>query len=208
MRARLLVTAFLLLLPACGDPAPPAAAPSSAASAAPLPAGSPLPPGKSDVVLRPGRYRSPDGFVPALSVEVSGTGWRSAHRFDDMFDVGRPEPGKDLPRVAVAFSVAGGTEAAVLADLVARAGPAAARPVATTFARQPATRLDVTGGGGELYRSRTGGFGLYMDPAQRLRLVVATVGGAVVVVAVIVPDRARWAAMLPLATAVLDSARA
>jgi hypothetical protein len=160
-------------------------------------------------VLGSGRWRSPDTFAPPVSLAVSGTGWHSQHRYADFFDVGRPEPGRDAPRVAVAFSIAGGTRAAdVVADVRARAGAAATAPVADRIGELSATRFDVVGGSGELYRSKTGGFGLDADPAQRLRFWVAETGGAVLVVTASVPDAAwHWAAELPRAAAVVASVR-
>jgi hypothetical protein len=171
--------------------------------------GTPLPLGKSDLPLRAARWRSPDTFVPPVSVEVDGAGWHSNHRFADMFDVGRPEPGTDYPRLAVAFSIASGPHAAdVVNDIRTRMGSAATPAVADRIGVLAATRFDVIGGSGEAYRSTSGGFGMYGNAGQRLRFWVADAGGAVLVVTAIVPDeRAHWAAELPRALAVVASAR-
>jgi hypothetical protein len=199
-RVRLrLIGATLLLLTAC------AARQDTLQPAAPRPSGSPLPVGKADLSLAAGRWVSPEGFVPPLSVEV-GAGWTSVHRFADAFDVGRPDPARDAPLVAVAFSVSGASSvAAAVADL--RRAPGATAPVPDTLAGQPAQRVDVVGGNAPVYRSRDGGLGLDGDTAQRLRFLVADLGGTVVVATVLVPDAKRWAAGLAAATPVLASAR-
>jgi hypothetical protein len=194
-----LIGATLLLLAAC-------AARQDTLEPAPLrPSGSPLPLGKADLPLAPGRWVSPEGFVPALSVEV-GAGWTSVHRFGDAFDVGRPDRKRDAPLVAVAFSVpASSSVAATVADL--QRAPGATAPVADTLAGQPAQRVDVVGGNAPVYRSRDGNLGLDGDTAQRLRFLVADLGGTVVVATVVVPDARNWAAGLAAATPVLASVR-
>jgi hypothetical protein len=161
--------------------------------------GTPLPLGKADVPLRAGRWRSPETFAPPVSVAVTGTGWHSTHRFADMFDVGRPEPAADVPRLDVAFSLAAGPRAAdVVRDVRTRMGAAATAPVADRIGALPATRFDVVGGTGEAYRSASGGFGMYGEPGQRLRFWVADADGLVLVAVAVVPDeRKHWAAELP-----------
>jgi hypothetical protein len=201
---RLAIALVLVAAIGCGDAAaPPRSSPTPRAVG-----GTPLPLGKSDVPLKPGRWRSPDTFSPAVSVEVTGAGWQSAHRFEDMFDVGRPEPGKDVPRLAIAFSLATGPTAAdVERDVRARTGSAVSASVPDRIGSATATRFDLVGGTGEVYRSVTGGFGLYADARQRVRFWVADVGGRVLVVTAIVPDAAKhWATELPRATAVVASA--
>ncbi len=63
-----------------------------------------LPTGKDDLALPAGRYRSPDGFSPAMVVTIDDR-WTSVHRGADGFDLGRSvDPGGDL-LVAVALLV-------------------------------------------------------------------------------------------------------
>jgi hypothetical protein len=166
------------------------------------PVGTPLPAGKADLPLSAGRWVSPDGFAPPLSVAV-GAGWTSVHRYADAFDVGRPDPARDAPLVAVTFSLAAGTVAEVVADL--RAAPGAGAAVADTFARRAATRVDVAGGDASVYRSRDADLELDGAPGQRLRFLVTDLDGTVVVAAVVVPDARQWAAGLAAATPVLAS---
>src|SRR4051812_13067031 len=80
----------LLLVAGCADPAA-------------KPYGTPLPLGKSDLRLDAGAWASPEGFAPRLVLRLAD-GWQSVHRYADFFDVGYPEPGQDVPRLAVAFS--------------------------------------------------------------------------------------------------------
>jgi hypothetical protein len=166
------------------------------------PEATPLPLGKADQRLDAGRYRSPDGFTPRLTLMLNATGWQSIHRYEDFFDVGRPEPGKDVPRLAIAFSHASRPSAAdVIADI--RAAQPAVTESSGVLAQRPATVLDLVGGTGEAYRS--GNLGLDADTGQHLRFSVADVDDTVLVVAVIVPDEKNWPAESAAATLVLAS---
>jgi hypothetical protein len=161
------------------------------ATAPAAPPASPLPLGKSDLALHAGRWRSPDGFAPALSVEL-GDGWQSIHRYADFFDVGHAEPGKDAPRLAVAFSIAEGTDAdAVTDDILESAAIPRLQTFSTTLAGYPATQFYVAGVDRTLYHS--GNFGLTSDRAGMVGVyVVQARPRTVLVVAVIVPDRLHW----------------
>jgi hypothetical protein len=154
------------------------------------PAASPLPDGKFDLRLHAARWRSPDGFAPVLSFEL-GEGWQSVHRYPDFFDIGKPEPGHDAPRVAVAFSIAEKDDADAVVDDVVYAGHRRfGPPQTTTLAGRPATLLDARGGSGPVYSS--GNLGLDLSPKQGLTLYVVQLDARVLVVAIIVPDVARW----------------
>jgi hypothetical protein len=157
--------------------------------ASPLPL--PLPLGKSDVALAAGHWRSPDGFAPALSFELAD-GWQSSHRYADFFDVGHAEPGKDAPRMAVAFSIAEETDAhAVLDGIVDAASIPRLETFSTRLAGRPATQFYVRHLDRTLYHS--GNFGLESDRAGIVGIyVVQAAPRTVLVVAVIVPDAARW----------------
>ncbi|MDQ1711215.1 MAG: hypothetical protein QOE45_665 [Frankiaceae bacterium] len=199
MRRLLVLATALLLVGGC------ARSEDTLVPAPTRPAGTPLPLGKNDLPLTAGRWVSPDGFVPALSVQV-GTGWTSVHRYADAFDVGRPDPQRDAPLVVVTFSVSGASSAAAaVADLAT--APGATAPVADTLAGSPAQRLDVLGGSASVYRSRDGDLELDGAQGQRLRFLVADVGGVVVVAAVLVPDARAWAQRLAVAAPVLASLR-
>lgn len=63
-------------------------------------------------------------------------------------------------------------------------------PRTTTLAGRTATLLDARGGSGPVYSS--GNLGLDLAPKQGLTLYVVQLDARVLVVAVIVPDVARW----------------
>lgn len=203
---RCLAVLSLLAVTSCGSE--PVAAPSPAP---PSPLGvDVLPLGREVLSLDTGRWRSPETFLPPLSVVVTGAGWQSMHRFADMFDVTRPEPGRPVPRLAVVFSIGPGTDAdAVVRDVTVRMGAAATATARGRLGSLPATVFDVVGGAGEAYRSTTGGFGLYGERGQRVRFWVATSGTAVLVATAIVPDaKAHWTVEVARAAAVVASVRA
>ena len=178
---RRLLATLLLLLTACARGAAPAT----------------LPLGKEDLPLKAGTYRSPDGFTPRLDLRLDGDGWQSVHRYDDFFDVGHPEPGADVPRLAIAFSRTDRAPDAVLRVF-------GEHPTDATLAGRAARFVEVTGHPDEeVYRN--GDLGLYGAVGQTIRLYATAVGGTTLVVAVIVPDPRNWAAMRDEAHRVLDT---
>src|SRR3954462_9666549 len=125
MRRRLAVLVVVATLVAgCGG-----SSTTASSSASPTAAGSvALPLGKDLMALEQRTYRSPDGFVPAVTVDVPA-GWSSVHRNDDAFDLTQPDPARDAPLVALVWMTpTQPTAAAALAAVKAAAG-AAARPV-------------------------------------------------------------------------------
>ena len=58
--------------------------------------------GKVDEQITAGTYRAPAGFEPGLLLEIPA-GWTSVHRYPDAFDLGRPDPDRDAPLLAVVF---------------------------------------------------------------------------------------------------------
>jgi hypothetical protein len=195
MRRAVLLVA-LSLAAGCTHGAPSPAAPRA----------SPLPLGKSDLALAAGRWRSPDGFAPALSFALDD-GWQSIHRYADFFDVGHAEPGKDAPRLAVAFSIAEEVDAnAVLDGIVDAASIPRLETFSTTLAGHPATELYVSGVDRTLYHS--GNFGLESDRAGMVGVyVVQAAPRTVLVVAIVVPDVQRWKGELYVGEDMLRSLR-
>jgi hypothetical protein len=203
---RALLAALLLPALACGgEPGKPAA---SAPATAPAP--TPLPVGKSDLPLDPGRYVSPDGFVPRVTFTITQPGWRSVHRGADAFDVGLPDPARDAPLVAVVVGISTATSERRTAETLYDA--AGGRPVATLHERDGlggygATRVDIRGGHGTVFTSRDQGIALDAAAGQRLRFYVVEVAGVVVVVGAVFRDGPRWEADLARAETVLHTLR-
>jgi hypothetical protein len=136
-------------------------------SATPSLAGQWLELGKTDVALSRGLVRSPEGFAPALTFEVTD-GWSSVHRYADSFDVGLPDPDSDGPLVAVTFSVAPEpTGAAALAAIGDRVPTAKATSTSGELGGQQVGRLHLTGGVGTAFTSRDGSVSLDARTASR-----------------------------------------
>jgi hypothetical protein len=198
-----------LLLTGCGgssDATPTATSHSPTGSAGPT--AQVLELGKSELTLDAGAVRSPDGFVPAVELEVPA-GWTSTHRYADAFDVGRPDPTADAPLVVVAVTTAPEPDAAAAltavaerqrgADLTRRSGD---------LLGSPAQSLEVVGGDGPAYRSRDGSIALDAVPGYRLRLLATDVAGTALVVAVLVVDDDRTDDLLAQAEALVGSLHA
>lgn len=161
-----------------------------------------LPIGKSNLPLVAGRYRSPAGFRPSLGLTVPA-GWSSVHRGADAFDLGRPDPTRDAPLVAIVLlTPAEPTAAAALAAVRTRV---TGNAVNATLAGVPAEGLEFTGGTGTLIASSGGGIALDAVPGQRGRLLAADIAGRPVVCVVLVPDAGQWDAVWPEASAIIDS---
>jgi hypothetical protein len=203
---RALLAALLLPALACGGgPGKPAA---SAPATAPAP--TPLPAGKSDLPLDPGRYVSPDGFVPRVTFTIADPGWRSVHRGADAFDVGLPDPARDAPLVAVVAGISTATSERHAADalLFAAGGRRAAKlNEHHGLGGYGASRVDVRGGHGTVFTSRDQGIALDAAAGQRMRFYVAEVAGVVVVVGAVFRDGPRWEADLARAETVLQTIR-
>src|SRR5689334_10518914 len=88
-----LLLGLTVSLAGCGGGADPVGAGPSTAQAERLPSG------KADLAVS-GRYTSPERFAPEITLEVP-QGWNSVHRGADGFDLGRPDPNRDAPLVAV-----------------------------------------------------------------------------------------------------------
>ena len=200
--ARVVAPLALLFLVACGGSGAKPSAPattgrdSTPAAAAPTP----LPAGKSDLVLAPGDYASPDGFEPGVRLTVPA-GWRSVHRDIDAFDLGRPSPDGDRPDVAVVFLTPSARGGAATVRAVARSHDASARP--TTLGGVAALRTSFVGGNGELVSSNAGTISLDAAPGQRVDVIGIDVAGAALTVVVLVPDARRWPALRSAVTALL-----
>src|SRR4051794_10014342 len=202
--------AAVLLLAGCGggSDTPTRAAGSPSPTDAATPTAQVLEPGKSEVALAAGAVRSPDGFAPAVALDVPA-GWSSTHRYADAFDVGRADPAADAPLVVVAVTTAPEQDAAAALAAVARrqAGAELTRGRGELLG-SPARSLEVVGGDGPAYGSRDGSIALDAVPGYRLRLLATDVDGSAVVVAVLVVDDERTEDLLAQADALVGSMRA
>src|SRR3954452_14592165 len=93
-------SALVSALVSCGGDPGGTSTPSKAASSE-VAGADQLPVGKEDIFLEPGSYLSPEGFAPELLMKIEDSGWDTVHRGADGFDLGRPEPDRDAPSVAV-----------------------------------------------------------------------------------------------------------
>ena len=198
-----------LLLAGCGGSSD---APATATSHSPTGSASPtaqvLEPGKSELTLDAGAVRSPDGFAPALELEVPA-GWTSTHRYADAFDVGQADPTADAPLVVVAVTTAPEPDAdAALAAVADRQRGADLTRGSGDLLGSPAHTLEVVGGDGPAYSSRDGSIGLDAVPGYRLRLLATDVAGTALVVAVLVVDDERTDDLLSQAEALVGSLHA
>ena len=189
---------------ACTDaPSNPSAPPSSHPQAS----AEVLPLGKSDLSLAPGSYRSPEGFRPGISLVVP-QGWSSVHRGSDGFDLGRPDPERDAPEVAVVFLASTQKTAAEALARVTRRPSGWTKPRAARIGGLTATSADLVGGRGQVVASPSGGIALDAAPGQRMRVYAVDVAGAPLLVVVLVPDGGRWRDLLPDVEALLGSVAA
>jgi hypothetical protein len=208
-RGRSSVAAVLLLaggLAGCGGDADgpdsrssgadPAAASSSASSVEALPVG------KSDLRLDAGSYASPPGFEPPLVLDVPA-GWTSVHRGSDGFDLGRPDPRRDAPLVAVLLLTPDATSASEALDDVRSAADGQVRPIRGTLAGTRADGLAISGGSGPLVASAFFGIEVDAAPGQQVRVLGADVGGTPLLAVVLVPDGDRLDDLLPQAERLL-----
>ena len=176
-RGRSSVAAVLLLaggLTGCGgDADQPASQPSGAgptAASSSAPAAEPLPVGKSDLRLDAGTYASPPGFEPPLVLDVPA-GWTSVHRGSDGFDLGRPDPRRDAPLVAVLLLTPGAASAGEALHDVRSAADGRVRPISGTLAGVPADGLAISGGSGSLVASAYVGIEVDAAPGQEVRVL-------------------------------------
>jgi hypothetical protein len=183
---------------------PTSASSSSSAGASPAQSGAPepLPLGKDDLAVSAGEHSSPEGFAPAVTLKVP-TGWTSVHRGADAFDLGLPDPDVDAPLLAVVFMTPPEGSARAALDAVTSRVRDSTAPVRSRIGAIPATSVDLTGGKGQVVASRDGGIALDAGPGQRMRVYAADVGGAPLLVVVLVPDGRRWRAAIPRAEALL-----
>lgn len=191
-------------LVACGDEgSEPSSTAGSSPSASPgTSAAEPLPTGKSDLVVDAGTYGSPEGFRPALELQVPA-GWTSVHRGSDAFDLGKPDPSRDAPLVAVVVMRPPEASAAEALAAARDAATGAVAPVdGVDLVGLPAEGVDLLGGHGQVVESADGGIALDAGPDQRLRLLAVDVGDDPLLVAVLVPDGAHfyaaWQQVKPL----------
>ncbi|MDQ1696639.1 MAG: hypothetical protein QOJ03_1992 [Frankiaceae bacterium] len=183
---------------------------SSPAPGSPSPTASPGPStlavGKSDLALTAGTYRSPEGFLPPLLLDLPA-GWTSVHRAADAFDIGRAAAAGDAPDVAVIFMTpAEDTAAAAIAAVRGRV-TGTVRSVGGTVGGRPAQGLDISGGKGELASSTAGAISIDAGPGQRERVLAVDAAGRPLLVIVLVPDAKRWAAVLPDAVRLFSGLR-
>jgi hypothetical protein len=150
-----------------------------------------LPTGKSDLAVAAGTYLSPDGFTPELTLDVPA-GWNSVHRDTDAFDLGKPDPNRDAPLVAIVVMRPRSATATGALAAVADAAGSAGRPVTGRIGDLDADGFDVVGGHGQVLASAAGGIALDAAPGQRLRVLAADTDDGPVVVAVLVPDGAHF----------------
>jgi hypothetical protein len=200
--------AVSLLLAGCGGSSEaPADAGSPSPTAAARPTAQVLALGKSEIALDAGAVRSPDGFSPAVELDVPA-GWTSTHRYADAFDLGQADPTADAPLVVVAVTTAPEADAAAALAAVAdrQQGADVARGRGDLLG-SPARLLEVVGGDGPAYASRDGSIALDAVPGYRLRLLAADVAGAALVVAVLVVDDERTEDLLAQADALVGSLR-
>jgi hypothetical protein len=147
--------------------------------------------GANDLMLQPGMYLSPEGFVPPLELSVPA-GWTSHRRGDDAFDVGRP-------LVVVAFITPKDSGSAGALTRLRRAAKGTVTNAQGTLAGQPAKGLDVVGGSGRLMTSPSGTIAVDQSPGRHLRVLGTDVDG-VPLLAVVVLDGSRWRELSASAT--------
>jgi hypothetical protein len=188
VRIAVLFLVSALTLTGCAAGSQPSTQPGASAPAEPTV----LSAGRSDLALAPGRYLSPDGFVPPLLLTVPA-GWTSTHRGDDAFDVSRPDPSKDTPLVVVAFITPQGDGVATAVDGIRRAVKGTVTAVSGTVAGQPARGIDVAGGAGPLVTSPSGTISLDTVPGGHARVLGTDIDGVPLLAVVLVPDGHRWA---------------
>ncbi|MDT7571271.1 MAG: hypothetical protein QOE05_1445 [Actinomycetota bacterium] len=163
-----------------------------------------LPTAKDLLALEATTYRSPEGFVPSITVEVPA-GWSSVHRYDDAFDITQPDPARDAPAVAVIWMTPDApTAGAALGRLKGVAG-AAAHPVTGRIGTTDALGMDVTDGTGTLVESVRKGISIDAAEGQRVRVLGADVGGKPLLVLILVPVAADWDAQLAKALPLVES---
>jgi hypothetical protein len=203
------VTVAVLLLAGCGGSSDaPTTATSPSPTAAARPAAQVLELGKSDLPLDAGAVRSPDGFAPAVELDVPA-GWTSTHRYADAFDLGQADPTADAPLVVVAVTTAPEPAAGAALTAVAERQQGADLTRGTgDLLGSPARSLEVVGGDGPAYGSRDGSIALDAVPGYRLRLLATDVAGAALVVAILVVDDERTKDLLAQADALVGSLRA
>lgn len=170
---------LLLSLAACADDQRPAD-----------PAASRLPTGKSDLAVDAGTYLSPVGFTPELQLTVPA-GWTSVHRGADAFDLGRPDPDRDAPLVAVVVMRPPQASADEAIAAVAEASGQRDRRVEMTVGDLDLAGVDVVGGHGQVVASADGGVALDAAPGQYLEVLAGDTDDGPLLVAVLVPDRDR-----------------
>ncbi len=191
------------MLVGCGGSGSSSASPDTQAPSVP---GEPDPPaltnGKDDQEVPAGTYLAPAGFEPVLLLEVPA-GWTSVHRYPDAFDLGRPDPERDAPLLAVVFMrPPEGSADAALARVRRRAN-GQVTAVRGDLAGSQVRGLDVSGGRGPLVVSADDGIALDAAPGQRVRVLATEVAGEPLVVVVLVPDGRRWDELWPLASDLL-----
>jgi hypothetical protein len=153
----------------------------------PAPAADRLPTGKSDLAVEAGTYLSPEGFTPELTLDVPA-GWTSIHRGADAFDLGKPDPARDAPLVAVVVMRPPQASAADAIAAVEEAAGGAGQQVHETAGDLELDGIDVVGGHGQVVASADGGVALDAAPGQQLRVLAGDTDDGPVVVAVLVPD--------------------
>lgn len=156
--------------------------------------------GKTDVALS-GSYFSPEGFVPPLSLTVPA-GWHSTHRGDDAFDLSLPGPAKDAPLVVALITPLDKAVSTAL-DRLRTAATGKVTAATGTLAGEPATGFEEVGGSGQLVASPSGTLGLDALPQGHLLVLGADIDQVPLLAVVIVPDGARWPALLARAEQLL-----
>jgi hypothetical protein len=195
VRSPVLFLVALLLLTGCSSSSPSADPPvvdpepvtSTTADARVLVAG------KADLALS-GSYFSPDGFVPPLTLTVPA-GWHSTHRGDDAFDLSLPDPAKDAPLVVVGLITPLDKTVATALERLRTAAQGTVTPATGTLDGQAATGFEEIGGSGQLVASPSGT--LALDGSGHVLVLGVDIDEVPLLAVVVVPDAARWKALLP-----------
>jgi hypothetical protein len=204
VRTLVLLVAPLLLLSGCNSSSP--TADSAVGDPEPVTSASAdtrvLVAGTIDLALS-GRYYSPDGFVPPLSLTVPA-GWRSTHRGDDAFDLKLPDPAKDAPLVVIALITPKDHTVRTALDRLRTAAQGTVTAATGMLAGEPATGFEEVGGRGELVASPSGTLSLDALPSGHLLVLGTDIDQVPLLAVVLVPDGARWKALLPRAQQLLE----
>jgi hypothetical protein len=194
VRAPVLLLAALIVLTGCGGSTTPTVRETEPPGPAVLSAGT------NELALQPGKYLSPDGFVPALALTVPA-GWTSSHRGDDAFDLRRA-------LVTVALVTPNDDNAARALTRLRKAARGAVTNTSGTLVGRPATGFDAVGGSGRLITSPSRTVVLDASPRGHLRVLGTDVDGVPLLAIVVIPDASRWPELSASAQQLLEGVTA